>query len=207
MKDFRAPTLPNPPTEYDKEYMEHFIRNLEVYFGRIDSNTDWRAQSFTGGGWMLNNPYGRFCSTADQTSAGTTSENLFTFNVATDNNNITVENNDEITMSYTGYYLVSVSAVFSNGDSAVRNIDMWVKKAGTNEDNSRVSTEIPDSASNFIVKNSFVCQIDTVSTDFIQLAWWSDSANVQAEHTAADTTPTRPVIPSVSAEVFFLCAL
>jgi hypothetical protein len=34
-------------------------------------------------------------------------------------------------------------------------------------------------------------------TEYLEIAWWSDNANVYLEHYAAGTSPTRPEIPSV----------
>ena len=44
---FRAAPLPNPPAQWDPQYMRQVIRVLEVYFSQLDSNTPNHAQKYT----------------------------------------------------------------------------------------------------------------------------------------------------------------
>ena len=44
---FRAAPLPNPPSQYDPQYMRQVIRVLENYFSQLDSNTPNNAQKYT----------------------------------------------------------------------------------------------------------------------------------------------------------------
>ena len=44
---FRASPLPNPPAEYEPQYIRQLIRVLENYFSQLDSNTPNYAQSYT----------------------------------------------------------------------------------------------------------------------------------------------------------------
>lgn len=46
MEKFRAPVMPNPPIEWDPQYMRQFIRALELYFGQLDSLTPQQAESY-----------------------------------------------------------------------------------------------------------------------------------------------------------------
>jgi hypothetical protein len=36
---FRASPLPNPPAQYDPQYLRQLIRVIETYFSQLDSNT------------------------------------------------------------------------------------------------------------------------------------------------------------------------
>lgn len=47
MDKFRASPLPNPPTQWDPQYMRQVIRVLEIYFNQLDSNTPNHAQQYT----------------------------------------------------------------------------------------------------------------------------------------------------------------
>ena len=47
MNLFRAAPLPNPPDEYDPVYIRQFIRALETYFSKLDSQTPNSATSYT----------------------------------------------------------------------------------------------------------------------------------------------------------------
>ena len=44
---FRAAPLPNPPLEYDPQYVRQMIRVIETYFSQLDSNTPNHAQQYT----------------------------------------------------------------------------------------------------------------------------------------------------------------
>jgi hypothetical protein len=44
---FKAPPLPNPPGEWDAQYMRQVLRVLEIYFSQLDSNTPNHAQKYT----------------------------------------------------------------------------------------------------------------------------------------------------------------
>ena len=47
MDKFRAAPLPNPPTQWDAQYMRQVIRVLETYFSQLDSNTPNFAEKYT----------------------------------------------------------------------------------------------------------------------------------------------------------------
>ena len=44
---FKAAPLPNPPAQWDPQYMRQVIRVLELYFNQLDSNTPNHAQKYT----------------------------------------------------------------------------------------------------------------------------------------------------------------
>jgi len=44
---FRASPLPNPPTQWDPQYMRQVIRVLELYFSQLDSNAANNASKYT----------------------------------------------------------------------------------------------------------------------------------------------------------------
>jgi hypothetical protein len=54
LEKFRSSPLPNPPLEYDPQYVRQLIRVLETYFSQLDSKTpnyaqSYRADNFYGG--------------------------------------------------------------------------------------------------------------------------------------------------------------
>lgn len=46
---FKASPLPNPPANWDPQYMRQVIRVLETYFSQLDSNTPNHAEKYTAG--------------------------------------------------------------------------------------------------------------------------------------------------------------
>ena len=51
---FRAAPLPNPPAQYDPQYIRQLIRVVETYFSQLDSNTPNSAQKYTAGIFQVN---------------------------------------------------------------------------------------------------------------------------------------------------------
>jgi len=54
LEKFRAAPLPNPPFEYDAQYIRQLIRVLEVYFDQLDSKAPNFAQSYRADQFILN---------------------------------------------------------------------------------------------------------------------------------------------------------
>jgi hypothetical protein len=44
---FKAAPLPNPPAQYDPQYIRQVIRVIENYFSQLDSRTPNNAQKYT----------------------------------------------------------------------------------------------------------------------------------------------------------------
>ena len=47
LTNFRASPLPNPPAEYEPQYIRQLMRVIENYFSQLDSNTPNYAQTYT----------------------------------------------------------------------------------------------------------------------------------------------------------------
>jgi hypothetical protein len=154
---FRAPALPLPPNDYNRQQFDELVRALRVYFNLIDSLTpqqaqSYRADSFFGGnftgdsvsatsvsGGAINGgvisgfnrgieaPYAMLMSNEDQSSAGITSENLISYNTPIFQYGIRVENNTRIKFDYAGQYLVVVNCQFTNRSNAAAEFELWAK--------------------------------------------------------------------------------
>jgi hypothetical protein len=227
---FRAPALPLPPGQYSAQQQSELVRSLRLYFNLIDSLTPQQAQSyraenffggtFSGAGFQggtlsgfgrgLEVPYAMLMSDQDQTTLGTTSENLVTYNRIIFSDGINVENNSRITFAYPGQYLVTVSLQVTNSDNQIKEFELWAKNTGVNYPLSNTRFDVPADKGmagfGHLVAN--VAGIFTVTNgEYLEMAWWSNGANVKLEHYAAGTNPTRPEIPSVILTVNFISAL
>ena len=227
---FRAPALPLPKPAYDYGQMNEFVRALRLYFNQLDSLTPNQAESYTadsfnggtftgsevfggvlaGFGRGLEVPYAMLMSDEDQTSLGTTSENLITYNRIIFSDGINVENNSRITFSYPGQYLVTVSLQVTNSSNQIREFELWAKNTGVNYPLSNTRFDVPATKGiaglGHLVAN--VAGIFTVTNgEYLEMAWWANNTNVKLEHYGAGTNPTRPEIPSVILTVQFVSAL
>jgi hypothetical protein len=44
---FKASPIPNPPSDYDAQYLRQVIRVIETYFSQLDSRTPNNAEKYT----------------------------------------------------------------------------------------------------------------------------------------------------------------
>jgi len=70
LEKFRSSPLPNPPPEYDQQYVRQLIRVMENYFSQLDSKTpnyaeSYRADTFYGGAF---NGYAQNVTTTQKTA-------------------------------------------------------------------------------------------------------------------------------------------
>lgn len=232
LEKFRASPLPIPGLEYDQQYMLQLIRVIGLYFNQLDSLTpnqaqSYRADQFIGGQYRgtdfiggffkgLGNgmevPYAMLMSDQDQTSAGITSENLLTYDTPVYESGIYVEDSSRLRFQYAGQYLITVNCQFTNRGNTTAEFEIWAKNSGVNYPLSNTRFDIPARKSVGVWSHqvAVINGIFTVSdpeTDYLEIAWWSDSTDVFVEHYAAGTSPTRPAIPSVILTANFISAL
>jgi hypothetical protein len=227
---FKAPALPLPTPQYDVRQQNELNRALRLYFNRIDSfapnqaesytanefiggsftGGDVKATSITGFGRGLELPYAMLMSDADQTSAGTTSENLLTYNQVVLSNGVRVLNNSQIHFTYPGQYLITFTLQVTNRGNTAAEFEVWAKNTGVNYPLSNTRFDIPQRKSSGVWSHIVpaITGIFTVNNnEYLEIAWWSDSLDVYIEHYAAGTSPTRPEIPSVILTVSWVSAL
>ena len=80
---FRAPPLPNPPAQWDPQYMRQVLRSLEIYFSQLDSRTpnnaeQYSADRFVGGSFSGTNVSATSVTTTSLTAIGGSVDNLTT---------------------------------------------------------------------------------------------------------------------------------
>lgn len=212
MIKFRAPALPLPLSEYNPGQQNQLTRALNIYFNQLDSLTPLQAEYFKGRGDQLTMPYAMLMSGVDQTNAGITSENLIEYDTPVLSNGITVENNTEIHVPYAGQYLITFSLQVTNRGNTVAEFEVWAKNTGVNYPMSNTRFDVPSRKSASIWSHIVpaVSGIFTVTdplTEYLELAWWSNSTSVYLEHYAAGTSPTRPEIPSVILTINLISAI
>ena len=226
---FRAPALPLPPPNYSFQQQAELLRALRLYFNLLDSFTPQQAQSYTAerfvggeisgssitGGILagfnrgIEAPYVMLMSNQDQANAGATSENIVTFNQIVLSNGITVQDSTKIRFDYSGQYLINFRLQVVNKSNAVKEFEVWAKNSGTNYPLSNTRFDVPARKSLSIYGHTTanVAGIFTVdANEYLELAWWGEDTDVEIEHYAAGTSPTRPEVASVILTATFLSA-
>jgi hypothetical protein len=221
---FRAAPLPNPPSEYNAQYVRQLIRVLETYFSQLDSRTPNNAQSYTadffyGSGIGLTFPHNQFSSNVDQTAAAIDVAYPVKLEVTSfsDGISITGVDNTRITFAAPGIYMLIYSLAFKNTTNDTQEVDIWFRyNDGT------TTADVPNSNSRFTIpprKSSgdpaYLIAVTpfsgyaTAANVWVEIMWHTSSTSVVMEHLpavaySAGVTPAIPATPSAIVEAFFV---
>jgi len=162
------------------------------------------------GGKFLNNPYGAFQDSTDQTAANTTTAYAVTFNTTDFSNGVTIASNSRITVAETGIWNLQFSIQFTNTTNASQDVDVWFRVNGTNiaNSNSRFGFAPRKGAGDpyhIIAAMNYFVSLN--ATDYVEIMWRPTDTGVSIEHYAAGTSPTRPAIPSAIVTMSFVSNL
>ena len=162
------------------------------------------------GGKFMNNPYGAFQDSTDQTAANTTTAYAVTFNTTDFSNGVTLASGSRITVADTGIWNCQFSIQVKNTTNDGQDIEIWFRKNGTNIDNSNSRFHLPprkssgDPSHTIAALNFFVSMN---ATDYIEIIWRVSDIGVSIEQYAAGTSPTRPATPSAIVTMSFVSNL
>jgi hypothetical protein len=228
--------LPNASTgDYSPEQFNQLVRSLEQVIFQLNSSytpivsqdtaaaATWMSAGsgagggFAGGirGFQISNgmmqPHAMLLSDVDQESDGITSENLLTFNTVALSNGIRVVDNTKIFVPCSGQYLVTFTLQVTNQSNTAAEFEIWAKDTGVNYPLSNTRFDIPARKSGSIWAHivpaiTGIFTVTDPAVNYLEIAWWSDNADVYIEHYAAGTSPTRPAIPSVIFTINFVSA-
>ena len=271
LERFKAAPLPNPPAQYDPQYLRQLIRVLEIYFNQLDSLSpnqaqSYRADNFYGGAFtgtnvnadtvtassliadhahidridalyidtddlaaqsaIINNmmgdnfyggtfygdgrflqlPYNQLSSDQDQTAASVANAYAITLNTNEFPASISIVSNSRITFAKKGIYNVAYSIQLKNTDNSAHDVDIWLRKNGTDiaNSNSRFSLTARKSSgdpSHLIAVTPIMVDI-TADNQYVELMWRVSNTAVSIEHFPAvaasgGVTPAIPATPSV----------
>ena len=194
-----APNLPLPPGEYNRVYFDQMLNILRLYFNRLNS--------ILGQLNILSVPYGAFSSDQDQTAAVNTAT-LMTLNTTDFSNGVSIANS-KITVTTAGIYNLQFSTQFSNTDSNVQDVYIWLKQSGVDIPGSTGFVSIPSrhggTDGHAIVGWNYF--LSMTAGQYIEIYWSVPNAAVSIQHLAASGTPTKPSTQSVVATLAFVSAL
>ena len=214
---FRASPLPNPPSQWDPQYMRQVIRVIETYFSQLDSRTPNNAQQYTadffyGSGIHLTFPYGQFTSNTDQTAAAVDAAYALTYDVSDFLDGITLSSGSRLTVPSDGIYNVAFSIQFKNDSNTIEDIDIWLRKNGADIPNTNSRFSIParkgaGNPSHLIAVTPVMVQL--AAGDYIQIMWHVTNTTVSIEQYPAVTavpgvTPAHPATPAAFVQVEFV---
>ena len=203
-----SPNLGSANVVYDQGFFTQSFGGLNIYFSKLTAL--FSALFGRRGGKWLNNPYGGFQDSTDQTAANTTTAYAITFDTTDFSNGITLSNSSRLNVAQAGIYNLQFSIQFKNTTNDTQDVDVWFRKNGTNIDksNSRFGLAPRKAAgdpSHMIGALNFF--VSLAANDYVEIMWRPSDVGVSIEHYAASSTPTRPAVPSVIATLSFVSNL
>ena len=205
-----SPNLGNPSEAYDARYFFQSNGSLNLYFNKL--RNIFGALFGYRGGKYINNPYGAFQDTTDQTATANTAT-VMTFNTTDFANGVSVVTSggkaSRLTVAQAGIYNLQFSAQFENSDTQEHDVSIWLRQNGTDIVGSTGLVGIPSShggISGHIISgwNYFV---NLNATDYIEIYWSTPNTGVTIQAYAAGTSPTRPTTASIVATLSFVSNL
>jgi hypothetical protein len=179
------PSLGTSGTTYSQSLQNQNNGLLRLFFTKL-VNT---LQSISGplGGKYLNNPYGAFQSTVDQTAAAANTAYAMTLNTVDYTNGVSVASNSRITVTNAGIWNLQWSGQFENPDSQDHDARVWLKINGTVVVGSTGFFAIPSKhgATNGHALVGWNYFLSLNASDYVELWWETDSTQVSIQNYAA----------------------
>jgi hypothetical protein len=202
------PNLGTPDVLYSESYFRQTNGGLNVYFNKLRNL--FGALLGPRGGKFLNLPYGAFQDSTDQTAANTTTAYAITFDTTDFTNGVTLSNSSRLNVAQAGIYNLQFSIQFKNTTNDGQDVDVWIRKNGTNIDNSNSRFHLParksgGDPSHLIAALNFFFSL--AANDYVEIMWRPTDVGVSLEHFATSSSPTRPAVPSVIATLIFVSNL
>jgi hypothetical protein len=194
------PTLGYPTEVYERRHFNENNGSLTIYFKKLASVLG----SLFGprGGRFMNNPYGAFQSTVDQTAALANTAYAMTLNTVDYANGVSVASNSRITVADAGIWNLQWSGQFENPDSQDHDVRVFIKINGTVVTGSTgffaVSSKHGSVNGHGLVGWNYFVSLD--ATDYVELWWETDNTQVtiQSYAAAGDYPSTASLIATMS---------
>jgi len=219
--NFRNAPLPNPPAEFDAQYIRQMIRVLEIYFDQSDA---WNLQLYnaltgvTGNNIVL--PHIAASDSTDQIAGGNNTPTVVNWNTLDSGFGWTLNAPGSATSDFAGVYKITYSLQFINSANAIHYVTVWLQNNGVDVPNSSTIFHVPARKSASAGEEGYLAAYSEVTFevaagDEIELYWATDVAGnpttptngVYMFHDAAQTTPfARPAIPSAIGSITYVSA-
>jgi len=148
--------------------------------------------------------WGSFWDSTSQTATANTATSIYLRSSDAASYGIRVASQTRITFDYPGVYSITFSIQFSNSDSQIHDINVWLRKndSGSTGDiaasDSRFSIISSHGGGNGSVIGTVNYVLPVVANDYIELIWSTSNAAAFILAEAAGTSPvTHPSIPGI----------
>ena len=179
------PSLGFPPEAYERRHLNENYSSLNGYFRKL--TTILGSLFGPRGGKFMNNPYGAFQSTVDQTAAAANTAYAMTLNTVDYANGVSVASNSRITVVDSGIWNLQWSGQFENPDSQDHDARVWLKINGTVVTGSTGFFAVPSKHGSVnghaLVGWNYFLSLN--ANDYVELWWETDSTQVSIQTYAA----------------------
>lgn len=186
----------NPVLVNGEAGFEETTNNLKIGNGKSTWN---QLPYFSSPGY-----WGSFWDLTSQTATANTPTTIFLRSTDTASRGISIVSNSRITFDYAGVYSLTFSIQFTNDDTAIHDVNVWLRK-----NDSGSSGDVPASDSKFSIISShggvpgnvigtvnFVLPV--VANDYLELMWATSNAQAYIHAEAAASSPfAHPSIPGI----------
>ena len=176
-----------------------------LYDERISPDTKIILVPFSAAAFADSAPYGAFQDTTNQSATTTASEFLTAYNTTDYSNGVYVSNTSRVNVRNYGIYAVQYSLQFKNTTNDGQDIDIWLKKNGTNVVGTNSKFHIParkssGTASHLIAVTALMIELQ--ANDYVEIAFRVTDVGVSMEYFAAvSSSGTTPAIPSTPSAI------
>jgi hypothetical protein len=202
-QQIEAPSIPSlgfPPEKYERRHLNENYSALNNYFRKV--TTVLGSLFGPRGGKFMNNPYGAFQSTVDQTAAAANTAYAMTLNTTDYANGVSVASNSRITVADAGIWNLQWSGQFENPDSQDHDARVWLKINGTVVTGSTGFFAVPSkhgtvNGHTLVGWNYF---LSLNANDYVELWWETDSTmvSIQAYAASGNYPSTASLIATIS---------
>jgi hypothetical protein len=217
--NFKAPALPLPPDDYNRQQFDEQARALRLYFNRLDG--DLTTLINPNGGGNLSFPHIAASDSTDQIAGGNNTATIVKWDTLESGSGWTLSPPGSATADFAGVYTIRYSLQFINSSDAIHYATVWLKVNNVDVPNSASIFTVPARKSASPGEEGYVLGYSEATFtidagDEIELYWATDlagnpttpTAGVYIYHDAAQTTPfARPAIPSAIGSITFVSAL
>jgi hypothetical protein len=160
---------------------------------------------YTGGAWITigdsgqsGRRWGAFQDFTDQTHTAANTAKLITFDTVDTSYGVTIDSGStksKVTVNQAGIYNFQWSGQFTNSDTKIHDVDIWIAKNGTYVVGSNGKVSVPEKHGgvNGNVLPGWNYYIDMAANDYIQLYWAVSDIKITLEY-----QPSNSVHPSTA---------
>jgi hypothetical protein len=168
---------------------------------RISPDTKIVLLPFSSAAFADDAPYGEFANNNDQTAPSTGTSAVVEWDTTEKSSGVYVSDDTRVNVRNAGTYSVQYSLQLANYDNAGQYADIWLRKGGTDIDNSGKRYYLParkaEGEPSHVVA-TYETLITCSAGDYIEVAGAVSDTDVTLEHFAADVVIPRPAIPAAN---------